>query len=152
MWEDLFQEFYLAFIDVSESTILKFHSQDKLIYLGSLVIRNVHSHRGYVKRTDKGRTSNLFESCNLMEVDVRMIDEPKSTFDQLNETVSMNDFKIMLADLYKRDWFMHDVFMMSNTKSINELSKQTTINRKYLTDARKQAQYFLKSQINSKFA
>jgi hypothetical protein len=145
LWEDLFQEFYLEFLNLKSDLVQKFHEANKLNYLGALVIRNIYSKRGQHKRYKVGETSPLFETVTIAEnLNISLPQEDDTTiYDKV-------DFKLVqdrLAELKRNDWFKHEVLMLLQNESINGLSKRTNINRKYLTDTYKDTCNQLKKEI-----
>jgi len=149
LWEDLFQELYIGFIDCKPDTVLKFSNDGKLNYLGALILRNTFGKRGYHKKNKGSSTSNLFELSNICElVDRSLIDE-NSEFDEFINSIPFEKVEDIMNDLYKEDWFKHDVFIMAQKESLNSLSKRTTINRKYLTDTYRNAQRLLRTQLEN---
>lgn len=148
LWEDLFQELYLGFVDCKPDTVLQFNSTGRLNYLGALIIRNIFSKRGYHKKHEDGRTSPLFEVSNISElVDKRMIDD-RDDFAEFINKIPDDKLNEIMNDLYKKDWFSHDVFKrVALNENIHQLSKKTTINRKYLTDTYNQTKEYLQKQF-----
>jgi len=146
--EDLFQELYIGFINCNKDTVLKFNNANKLNYLGGLIIRNIYSKRGYHKRHKDGCTSPLFEVSNIAElVDKTLIDEDNE-FDRFIESIPFEKVGEVMNELYKEDWFSHDVFKrVVEGENIYKLSKNTTINRKYLTDTFNKTKEHLRKQF-----
>jgi hypothetical protein len=137
--DDLFQELYLCFLDADPNEVKKFADAKKLHYLGALIIRNTFGKRGYHKRQERSETSPLFELSNITELVDKRIRE--------DQTKEVNLEKLM-DDLYKRDWFSHDVFMLAQNESINSLSKRTKIDRQLLTSTYKEARTYLLNRID----
>ena len=111
------------------------------------MIRDLFNKRGQHKKHIDSRTSNLYETSNLIEYRYDDIEHSKDLFDRLNDTITKVELDKMLTELYKKDWFLHDIFIITNDKPINQLSRETRINRKYITDCRREAQCYLKNQL-----
>ena len=147
LWEDLLQELYLEFLNCNENTIAKFNEQKKLHFLGAKIIQGLYSKRGKRKEYKVG-TSNLNELSNLKEYsNLKTIQDETDPFAYIDD----EEVKRAMDDLYKRDWFLHDVLVITQSESINNLSKRTKIDRGYLTKAIKEAKYYIKNheQITS---
>jgi hypothetical protein len=162
LWEDLFQEMYLAFLKVKPEKFEDYHKKDKLRFLGGRIIGFLYSKRGQKKNHTDSCSSVLNETCSLIDVsDYRhpeafgdesefierkqrtkeVIDEPSSPLSKVN----LNDLQDVLNDLYAHDPFLYDVFTILQKETINSLSKKAKINRKFLTDSNKRAVEFIRN-------
>ncbi len=150
LYEDLFQELYIGFFNCKEDVILKFSNGNRLNYLGALILRNLFSKRGYHKKHIDGQTSPLFELSNVSElVDKRIVDEDDE-FTKFIDSIPTELIEQKMNELYQKDWFSHDVFkrVVIEDENIYQLSKNTTINRKYLTENFNETKAYLRKQLS----
>lgn len=157
LWEDMFQELYIHFLKVRPEQIIKFHSQNKLHFLGGKILWFLYSKRGHRKNHVDSQTSTLNESANRIEYRFfdNMDDEENATetigFDLIDEPtdplskIAPTDIDTALNDLYSHDPFLFDVFTILQKETINSLSKKADINRKFLTDSHKKACEFIRN-------
>lgn len=154
LYEDLLQELYIEFINTSPNIIRKFHVNNKLIYLGHILIRKIYSHRGYHKRYDKGKTSPLFESCHIECLDIDKIDltsseNIESELDELINNLPPDPEYIFkqLDEHEKEDYFEANIVRLSQNESLHSISKRTRISYPYIVKKYKEANENIKKRL-----
>lgn len=161
LWEDLLQETYLKFHHVRPEVIQRFHEQGRLNQIGYIIIRSLNQGRTRAKKNVNGNTSPLFEissyECNegqikdesvfnsfeleLQELEIKEnYDKAIKVFDKaLSEPVTDNK--------KTSNFLMIKTFLAVQESNIYQISKQTGINRKYITDVYNEAREFIKKEI-----
>lgn len=173
--DDLLHEVYLAFFKVNPEVIIKFNDVNKLQNIGGKIIISLFNKRNQGTKNKGKTTSPLHETpvndindirspkeCNLLEIESNddYIDyllfndnifmEKEKERQRIKEIHLSNAQSVINQRLRdKETWFATEVFLQCQDKSILRLSKETRINRSYLTKAYDNGKEMLKSDLEA---
>lgn len=157
LWEDLLQETYLNFLRVKPDVLQKYSDNGRLTTIGRIIIRSLYQDRKRAKKNKNGNTSPLFEingysddtrdcDTNYFEIEQAEIDfeecynKALKLFERaLSEPVSQGKEKSSFLKV--------KTFLAVQESNIYQISKQTGINRKYITDVYNEAREYIKKEI-----
>lgn len=159
LWEDLFQETYLGFLKVKPETIQKYHDLGQLNKIGNIIIRSLYQERTRAKMNKNGHTSPLFEVgkyevtdfkdsevLNQFEIELEEI-ENRDKYDKAIEVFGKALSEPVSNEKKASPFLKVKTFLAVHDSNIYRISKQTGINRKYITDVYNDAREYIKKEI-----
>lgn len=155
--DDMVQELYLAFLNVKEDVILKFHSVNKLKNIGGKIALSLFNKRNQGTKNAGKTTSPLHEvptfgSCLTDDDFSEWSAYRPESHDYCRHTVKEKQLSTMAEAMTKlmrnqETWFEVTVFKECQNQSILSLSKETRISRSYLTRAYNNGRELIKKEM-----
>lgn len=161
LWEDLLQETYLCFFKVKPETIKKYSDTGQLLRIGSIIIRSLYQERKRAKKNSNGNTSPLFEIAgsysednlikddsvlNYFEIELHEL-EIKDSYDKALKVFDKALSEPVINNKQASSFLKVKTFLAVQDSNIHRISKETGINRKYITDVYNEAREFIKYEI-----
>jgi hypothetical protein len=143
LWEDLYQETYLALLNCPAVT--RHQTNSYLLGVGTNVAKGIWQKRTSGKYHCDGKDSPLFETAGAFNCP-ELIEYPKE-YEIQKQNDHMNEIKaLVFKGLEEKDFDM-EVFVMGQIESINAMSHRTGISRYLLNKANEKAKDHIKKNI-----
>lgn len=146
--DDMLHELYLGFLTVSPRVIIKFNEIDKLKCIGIKILKSLFSKRNLGTK-NKGKQSSPLHEIPVFDIQTYSYPDIETELEsEINETNIIKSEAAINKLLSNNDtWFVTQVFIQCQNQSILKLSRDTKINRSYLTSAYKKGKELLYKEV-----
>jgi len=148
LYEDLFQEFYLKFIELPDKKVDELKRLDKLTGAGLYIIRFLFYRRNQNKKNGLPITS-LFETAGNLEIfdsfETQELSEQKNKYsDEIAEKLKQTISKYLANEKYELDILY---WLQGQEQTLTSIAKESKINRVYVSAGYNRAEKLLKQEL-----